>query len=484
MCTGIFIGKEVSAEGTRILARSEDQVSTIHPKRFLVKEASSQPGRSIKDTGEGWEGFSIPIPDQTYKYTLVPDFSVLKEGDYSSVCINEYGLMISATMSLVNVPEEYLKLDPLTEEGSGIREANVCEPVICQAKNCREAIQVLAGLLDTYGAAESNAVLLSDKEEAWIFEIYGGHSWAAMRLPDDKAAVIGTLIMLEWVNFDDPGDDWYVSPDLKGLLDQMPAPVIREDGCYNITETIVPGKRENLYTMRIWRLQQRLCPSSVGPFDEDFHYPLLLEPEEKVSVLDVMKFFGDRFEGTDYDMELLDWDDRKTRFPAGDTNQSSAHIIQTFSDLPDRCCQLQWLAMANADYSVFVPAFSGITDTFEKYKTDPDVDRLVDDSYYYLEKKIWGLAVSDRKRLGEGVSRFQRGQEKALLDQMLKAKARIRDMYQISDAEGDQYVTELARQTAADQYACQTRLYRRMFYHQISNCDEYLEERKPFSMED
>ena len=265
------------------------------------------------------------------KYTLVPDYSVLKEGDYCSVCINEYGLMISATMSLVNVPEEFLKMDPLTEEGSGIREANVCEPVICQSRDCREAIRGLAGLLEAYGAAESNAVLLSDKEEDWIFEIYGGTSWAAMRLPDDRAAVIGTLIKLEWVNPDDPGDDWYVSPNLKSLLDGMPIPVIRKDGCYNIAETLTPGKRETLYTMRIWRLQQRLCPSSVGPFDENFHYPLLLEPEEKVTVLEVMKLLGDRFEGTAYDMELLDWADRRTRFPAGDSNQSSAHIVQTFS---------------------------------------------------------------------------------------------------------------------------------------------------------
>ena len=313
--------------------------------------------------------------------------------------------------------------------------------------------------------------------------IYGGTSWAAMRLPDDRAAVIGTLIMLEWVNPDDPGDDWYVSPNLKSLLDGMPIPVIRKDGCYNIAETLTPGKRETLYTMRIWRLQQRLCPSSVGPFDENFHYPLLLEPEEKVTVLEVMKLLGDRFEGTAYDMELLDWADRRTRFPAGDSNQSSAHIVQTFSDLPDRCCQLQWLAMANAEYSVFVPAFSGITDTFELYKTDPEEDKLVDDSYYYLSKKIWGLAASDRARLGEGVSSFQRSQEKALLAQMLKETDLIREQYRISDAEGDRYVTELSMRTAREQYTCQARLFRCLFYHQISNCDEYLKERIAFCME-
>lgn len=483
MCTSVFIGKDVSAEGTRILARSEDQVGTVHPKRFFVKEPSSQPGRRVKDTGEGRD-LAFPLPDVTCKYTVVPDYTVLGDGDYCSVCINEYGLMISATMSLVNLPEEYLALDPLKEEGTALREANMCEPVICQARNCREAVRVLGDLMETYGSEESNAVLFMDKEEAWIFEIYGGTSWAAMRLPDDKVAAIGTLVMLEWVNLDNPGDDWYVSPNLKGILDRLPAQVVREDGAYNITDTIVPGQRTPLYTLRIWRLLQRMAPSKVGDYDEDAHYPLLIEPDQRVSVLEVMKFFGDRLEGTGYDVDLLPWEEKKTRFPAGDTNQSAVHVIQTFEDLPDRCCQLQWLAMANAEYSVYVPAFSGISDTFEKYKTDAKEDGLIDEGFYYLCKRIWALAVTDRDHLGKGVSRFQRAQEKKMFDQIMKELDPVREAYRVSDAEGDRYVTDLAARMAADQYDIQLDLYRRLFFRHMFNCDDFIEEKKNFEMEE
>ena len=48
----------------------------------------------------------------------------------------------------------------------------------------------LTGLLDTYGAAESNAVLLADKEETWIFEIYGGHTAAASVMGEAMGAII------------------------------------------------------------------------------------------------------------------------------------------------------------------------------------------------------------------------------------------------------------------------------------------------------
>ena len=35
-CTGVYVGKEVSAEGTMLIARSEDQVRGVYSKMFLV----------------------------------------------------------------------------------------------------------------------------------------------------------------------------------------------------------------------------------------------------------------------------------------------------------------------------------------------------------------------------------------------------------------------------------------------------------------
>ena len=67
---------------------------------------------------------------------------------------------------------------------------------------------------------------------------------------------------------------------------------------------------------------------------------------------------------------------------------SSADGRQTFPELPAETCQLQWLAMGNAEHAIFVPAFSGISDTFEKYKVDNTEPMTVNDSYYYICKSV------------------------------------------------------------------------------------------------
>ena len=68
-CTGVYVGKEVSAEGTTLIGRSEDQGSGVCNKMFFVQPASSQSGRELVDTGMYQHGFSVPLPDKTYKYT-------------------------------------------------------------------------------------------------------------------------------------------------------------------------------------------------------------------------------------------------------------------------------------------------------------------------------------------------------------------------------------------------------------------------------
>mgnify|MGYP002508327128 CR=1 FL=1 len=44
---------------------------------------------------------------------------------------------------------------------------------------------MLINYIDTYGASQGNTVMMSDQNEAWIVEIYSGHHYCAMRMPDE-----------------------------------------------------------------------------------------------------------------------------------------------------------------------------------------------------------------------------------------------------------------------------------------------------------
>ena len=62
--------KDVSDQGTIVIARSEDQGQGDYNKMFQVQpRVENVPGRFITDTATG---FQIPLPATTYKYTYVP----------------------------------------------------------------------------------------------------------------------------------------------------------------------------------------------------------------------------------------------------------------------------------------------------------------------------------------------------------------------------------------------------------------------------
>ena len=92
-CTGVYVGKDVSDQGTYLIARSEDQGQGDYNKMFQVQpRVENVPGRFITDTATG---FQIPLPATTYKYTYVPDYTRGDDGMYPGSCTNEYGLCYS-----------------------------------------------------------------------------------------------------------------------------------------------------------------------------------------------------------------------------------------------------------------------------------------------------------------------------------------------------------------------------------------------------
>ena len=74
-CTGVYVGKDVSDQGTYIIARSEDQGQSDYNKMFLVQpHVDNVPGRYIEDTATG---FRIPLPATTYQYTYAVSYTHL-----------------------------------------------------------------------------------------------------------------------------------------------------------------------------------------------------------------------------------------------------------------------------------------------------------------------------------------------------------------------------------------------------------------------
>ena len=472
MCTGIYIGKKVSADGRCIIARTEDETVSVNPKLFLVEPSETKPGRFMTDTGKDRKPLSYSMPIHTFKYTRVPDAHIEEDGAYASICINEHGLAITATMSLMDINEDFQKLDPLKNVGEGIREACIPDLIACQARSCREALALLGNYMEKVGAEEPGALMLTDKEEAWFYEFYGGHSYIGMRFADDEMAVLGTQVMMGWVDFDDRSGDYVYSSNLKEILDRMPRLVRDSKGRYHIAKTISLAERDPFLSLRVWRGHQLFDPSVSGEFSAKDIYPLCFQPDRLISLEEILAFCGDRFDGSSYDMML---EENKGCFPAGDDYQAHAHVIELIPELPDNCCYIQWLSMGNARYSPFVPAFSGITDTERHYKYDSAANGSEDYSWYDLGKRLWALGKADQKNIGLGLRQYQLDESNQMTEEILSYIPDVAGRYRIGRKEGDTLVTELSQKIAGREYQRQLDLYRKLVYINIRNLADYME---------
>ena len=458
-CTGVYVGKDVSDQGTYIIARSEDQGQGDYNKMFMVQpRVENVPGRYIEDTATG---FRIPLPDTTYKYTYVPDYTRGEDGMYPGSCTNEYGVSISATVS-TSTCEAWEKADPFVEPG--LREAILAASVAAVSTSAREAVDVLLGYVDRYGSEEGNTVMITDQTEAWIVEIYGGHQYCAMKMPDDQVAVFGNQNMIGLVDPKATPEDGYIYSDgLFELIDQLGL-AVKEGELYHLAKSVTNNTREDYNNMRNWMGMKILAPSQVGEYDTDTFYPLFYTPDEKVSVLTVMDIYRSRYEGTPLDVTLPGQEENRV---IGTERSSQIHILQTFPDWPAYCSSIDWLALGNAEHSVFIPFFSGITDTADAYKVDGDTYDPA--GAFWMFKRICTIAEQNRTLYGQGVKDFWKQQETFMYETMLEEAPNMLAKYQESRAAGDAYVTQLGIDMAEHEMKLSDNLYAKLLTTMMHN---------------
>ena len=334
-CTGMYVGKDVSADGTTIIARSEDISPSDYQKvHKVVPHVENQPGRFLEDIN----GFKMPLPATTYQYTTMSDHATAGDGMYPAVCSNEMGVSITGTVSS-SPCEKWKEADPYVK--NGLREAVLPAAVACCSASAKEGVENLLKLVDEYGSAEGNVVMIADQKEAWIVEIYGGHQYAAMKMPTDAVAVYGNQFMIGCVDQADT-ENYVFSEGLFTTIDQLGL-AVKENGQYNLAKSVSGNSRSEGSNMRTWIGHKVLSPSTVGDYDNDTFYELFYTPDEKVTLDDVMGIYRNRYEGTQYDADLPG--NEGMRAIAVSTTPET-HIVQIHDDYPTQSAAVTWVAPA------------------------------------------------------------------------------------------------------------------------------------------
>ena len=232
-CTAVYVGSEASADGTVIMAKSNDYQDVWANYVTITERVENKPGRTMPVDND--KTVFATLPDTTYRYTSTPWMASATAanglGSDATVCTNEYGVaMIMSITSFSN--EAALNADPLVEHG--LSEFTAVDLVTCQSATAREGVEVLLSLIDTYGSSEVNIALIADQKEAWYVEMYNGHQYAAVKLPDDKVCAFGNEFSLEYTS---DYSDCILSKELESLAKDNGFAVYGENGKLNLLAT-------------------------------------------------------------------------------------------------------------------------------------------------------------------------------------------------------------------------------------------------------
>jgi len=461
-CTGTYVGKDVSENGSTLICRTED-IGGGHPKSFVV-----YPAADYKDTDvyeDITTGFKWPQALHTYEYCAVPDSDGYSDdGIYDEVGYNEMGVAITATISTY-CNEAIEKIDPLIEDG--LREADIATLVLSRCKTAREGVELLAEIVDKKGAAEGNIIMIADSEEAWYMEIVSGHEYAAVKLPTDVVAVIPNCMMIDYVDINDKenviASEKLVSmPEENGLIKNV-------DGKFSVRATYAPPM-EDYDRARVWGGQNYLAPSKNLDYNSDFN--LFFKPDKKVSVRDVMELQKHRYEGTEYDVNK----NPEVR-AIGIERQVESHVIELRDDFPDKVPGVLWLAMGNSEHNVYVPFFPNLEKTPDVYSKRSHV---YDESQaYWMYRGLCTLSELNREKYGKSVREYWNTYQDNLIKTQEDRNKEFLVLYNQDPKKARVYATETAERLGMDAYGKAKKMYQELFAYIAA--DKATEKEEPFT---
>ena len=419
-CTGVYVGSKVSEDGSVILARTNDTQGVFPTYIDITERVENTPGRKLPvDINKTvW----TEVPDTTYRYTSTPFMDSAKAEemfgrDVAGVS-NEYGVIMTMSVTAFS-NKKAMEADPWVK--NGISEDTATELVICQSKTAREAVKVLMSLIDEFGSAETNIALIADQKEAWYVEMYNGHQYAAVKLPDDKVSVFGNEFSLEYLS---DYEESITSKDLEKLAKSKGFAEYGKNKELNLFETYAGSSIRTDYAhMRTWIGHQLLSSEFSADYNIKADYPLCFSPDKKVSLQKVLSVVRNRYEGTRYSPDETGRTDMRV---IGTDTSMSVHALQVYPNLPTEMSCVTWECVGPAPYGVFVPVSNAALSVSESYaKNQPYSDIGTFDAVdypYYAFKELNTLCVEKAtcKVYGAPVRAYWEKAEDGMINGMLK----------------------------------------------------------------
>lgn len=381
-CTTIIIGQEQTADGSMIVARSEDW-DAMEAKNYEIFEGTDNGPREFvaKDSP-----FRCELPEKSLGYSALSPYNL--HGHWGSAGFNTAGVGMSATESIFS-SDEILKHDPLVE--NGVAENSVFNITLPYVHTAREGVERLGMLIEKYGIAEGFGIGFVDSKEIWYLETACGHRWLACRMPKDQYFVTGNQSRFRTY---DPNDkeNYLASADLIEFAEKHglynPA-----QGAFDFHEAYARDiKLDTTYNYpRVWGLQQFFSPEIKNDVTKNT-FPVFAKAAHKVTLTELRTAFRFHYDNTEHD-PYLNSNPKEPYRPVSIFRTTQTHLLQVRPELPQAIGCVNYVAMGMADLGVFLPLYQGITSYPEAYTKGNGESS--DDSAYWKFRKIMVLGMTN-----------------------------------------------------------------------------------------
>ncbi len=381
-CTTIIVGQEQTADGSMIVARSEDW-DAMEAKNYEIFEDTDNGPREFvaKDSP-----FRCELPEKALGYSALSPYNL--HGHWGSAGFNTAGVGMSATESIFS-NDEVLKHDPLVE--NGVAENSVFNITLPYVHTAREGVERLGMLIEKYGIAEGFGIGFVDSKEIWYLETACGHRWLACRMPKDQYFVTGNQSRFRTY---DPNDkeNYLASADLIEFAEKHglynPA-----QGAFDFHEAYARDiKLDTTYNYpRVWGLQQLFSPEIKNDVTKNT-FPVFAKATHKVTLTELRTAFRFHYDNTEHD-PYLNSNPKEPYRPVSIFRTTQTHLLQVRPELPQAIGCVNYVAMGMADLGVFLPLYQGITSYPEAYTKGNGESS--DDSAYWKFRKIMVLGMTN-----------------------------------------------------------------------------------------
>lgn len=384
-CTNFLVTRGASTDGSTFITYAADS-HTLYGELYYTPAAIHPEGAMVDiyewDTGK----FLGKIKQVPQTYSVVGN-------------MNEHQLAIGETT--------FGGRSELSKQTGAIMDyGSLIYITLQRAKTAREAIEVMASLVETYGYYSSGeSFSIADPDEVWILEMIGkgesekGAVWVAVRVPDGYISGHANQARITTFPLDDKKNCMY-SRDVisfareKGWFDGK-----NKDFSFSDTYAPVDFGAARFCDARVFAGFNKVASGmkayedyALGKVTYDSNgvatnrLPLWVKPDKQLSVYDVMEMMRDHYQGTALDMTQdigagphalpyrwrpMTWKVDGQEYcheRAISTQQTGfSFVAQCRSNLPASIGGILWFGVDDTYSTCYVPMYCGITSVPETF---------------------------------------------------------------------------------------------------------------------